>query len=49
VVLNKGEGVYLWDQEGKKFLDMMSAYSAHCGALARSGGQALRLLARLSQ
>lgn len=32
VVLNKGEGVYLWDQEGKKFLDMMSAYSAvSCG------------------
>lgn len=28
VVLAKGEGVYLWDQEGKKYLDMMSAYSA---------------------
>ena len=28
VVLNKGEGVYLWDHEGKKYLDMMSAYSA---------------------
>lgn len=28
VILNKGEGVYLWDQEGKKYLDMMSAYSA---------------------
>lgn len=32
VVLNKGDGIYLWDQEGKKFLDMMSAYSAvSCG------------------
>ncbi len=28
VVLNKGDGVYLWDHEGKKYLDMMSAYSA---------------------
>jgi len=32
VVLSKGEGIYLWDQEGKKYLDMMSAYSAvSCG------------------
>jgi ornithine--oxo-acid transaminase len=28
VVLNRGEGLYLWDHEGKKYLDMMSAYSA---------------------
>ncbi len=28
VVLNRGEGVYLWDHDGKKYLDMMSAYSA---------------------
>jgi ornithine--oxo-acid transaminase len=28
VVLAKGEGVWLWDVEGKKYLDMMSAYSA---------------------
>ena len=28
VMLNKGEGVYLWDQDGRKYLDMMSAYSA---------------------
>jgi ornithine--oxo-acid transaminase len=28
VVLTRGEGVYLWDDEGKKYLDMMSAYSA---------------------
>ncbi len=28
VVLTRGEGCYLWDQEGKKYLDMMSAYSA---------------------
>ncbi|MDP2205153.1 MAG: ornithine--oxo-acid transaminase [Alphaproteobacteria bacterium] len=32
VVLHRGEGLYLWDQEGKKYLDMMSAYSAvSCG------------------
>ncbi len=34
VVLDKGEGVWLWDTDGKKYLDMMSAYSAvshgHC-------------------
>ncbi len=34
VVLVKGEGVYVWDDDGNKYLDMMSAYSAvshgHC-------------------
>ncbi len=34
VVLVKGEGVYLWDEQGNRYLDMMSAYSAvshgHC-------------------
>lgn len=28
VVLVRGEGVYVWDENGKKYLDMMSAYSA---------------------
>lgn len=28
VVLIRGEGVYVWDDTGKKYLDMMSAYSA---------------------
>jgi len=28
VVLVHGEGVYLWDDEGQNYLDMMSAYSA---------------------
>lgn len=28
VVLCKGEGVWLWDIEGKRYLDMMTAYSA---------------------
>ena len=28
VVLARGEGVYVWDEDGKKYLDMMSAYSA---------------------
>ena len=28
IVLEKGEGVYLWDVDGNKYLDMMSAYSA---------------------
>jgi ornithine--oxo-acid transaminase len=34
VVLTRGEGVYLWDVEGKKYFDFLSAYSAvnqgHC-------------------
>ena len=28
VVLERGEGVYLWDVEGKKYFDFLSAYSA---------------------
>ncbi|MGC1204417.1 MAG: ornithine--oxo-acid transaminase [Flavobacteriaceae bacterium] len=28
VVLNRGEGVYVWDLEGKKYYDFLSAYSA---------------------
>ena len=28
VVLSKGEGVYVWDVEGKKYYDFLSAYSA---------------------
>jgi ornithine--oxo-acid transaminase len=28
VVLTRGAGVFVWDDEGKKYLDMMSAYSA---------------------
>lgn len=34
VVLDRGEGVYVWDLEGKKYFDFLSAYSAvnqgHC-------------------
>ena len=28
VVLERGEGVWVWDTQGKRYLDMMSAYSA---------------------
>jgi ornithine--oxo-acid transaminase len=28
VVLSKGEGVWVWDPEGKKYMDMLSSYSA---------------------
>ena len=28
VVLNRGEGIYVWDVEGKKYVDFLSAYSA---------------------
>src|SRR6202142_4205984 len=34
VVLSKGEGVYVWDADGKKYYDFLSGYSAlnqgHC-------------------
>ncbi len=34
VVLEKGEGIYVWDVEGKRYFDFLSAYSAvnqgHC-------------------
>ncbi len=34
VVLDRGEGVYVWDAEGKRYFDFLSAYSAvnqgHC-------------------
>ena len=34
VVLERGEGVFVWDVEGKKYFDFLSAYSAvnqgHC-------------------
>ncbi len=49
VVLNKGEGVFLWDIEGKRYFDFLSAYSAvnqgHCNPkiLAALVEQASRL------
>jgi ornithine--oxo-acid transaminase len=34
VVLNRGQGIWVWDVEGKKYMDMLSGYSAlnqgHC-------------------
>ncbi len=34
IVISRGEGVYVWDAEGKKYFDFLSAYSAlnqgHC-------------------
>jgi ornithine--oxo-acid transaminase len=49
VVLARGEGAYLWDVEGRRYIDMMSAYSAashghgHPRILAALTTQALRL------
>jgi ornithine aminotransferase len=49
VVLTRGEGVYVWDVEGRRYLDMMSAYSAvshghaHPALLAVLSEQAARL------
>jgi ornithine--oxo-acid transaminase len=50
VVLTRGEGVWLWDSEGRKYLDMMSAYSAvshgHCNPRLVEAAQ--KQLARLN-
>ena len=49
VVLSRGEGVWLWDDEGRRYLDMLSAYSAvsfgygHPRLLAALNRQAARL------
>jgi ornithine--oxo-acid transaminase len=49
VVLTRGEGSYLWDVEGRRYVDMMSAYSAvslghaHPRILAALAAQAQRL------
>ena len=29
VVLNRGEGVYVWDVEGKRYLDFLCGYSSN--------------------
>ena len=29
IVIEKGEGVYLWDVEGKKYYDFLSEYKIH--------------------
>lgn len=49
VVLSKGEGVFVWDVEGKRYYDFLSAYSAvnqgHChpGIVAALAEQASQL------
>ena len=49
VVLTRGEGVYVWDVEGKRYLDCLSSYSAvnqgHCHPkiMAAMAEQASRL------
>jgi ornithine--oxo-acid transaminase len=49
VVLSRGEGVWLWDDQGRRYLDMLSAYSAvsfgygHPRLLAALNKQAQRL------
>src|SRR5260370_26437662 len=49
VTLARGEGAYLWDTDGRRYIDMMSAYSAvshghgHPRILAALEAQARRL------
>ena len=58
VVLSRGEGVWVWDVDGNRYLDCLSAYSAvnqgHChpkilAAMVRAGDPADADLARLPQ
>ena len=58
VTLARGEGAYLWDTDGRRYIDMMSAYSAvshghgHPRILAvldSAGAAPRRAVARLSQ
>lgn len=54
VVLVRGRGVYVWDEEGHRYIDMMSAYSAvslgHCHPrLVRALSQQARQLAVTSR
>jgi ornithine--oxo-acid transaminase len=44
VVLARGEGAYLWDTSGRRYIDMMSAYSA-----ASHGHAHPRILAALER
>jgi ornithine--oxo-acid transaminase len=54
VVLTKGQGIWVWDVEGKKYLDFLSAYSAvnqgHChpkiAAVMREQADKLTLTSR---
>lgn len=54
VVLVRGEGAYLWDEAGQRYIDMMSAYSAvshgHCHPrLTRALNEQARTLAVTSR
>src|SRR5438874_12390602 len=58
VVLSRGQGVWVWDTQGNRYLDCLSAYSAvnqgHChpkilAAIGGAGGPADADVARLSQ
>ena len=58
VVLNRGEGVFMWDVDGKRYYDFLSGYSAvnqgHChpkiiAALTRAGAKTYPYLPGFSQ
>ena len=46
VVLTRGEGVYVWDVEGRRYLDCLSAYSA---AISWRRGRLVRSRRRVMQ
>lgn len=47
VVINRGKDIYLWDTTGKKYIDMMSAYSAV--SLGHSHPKIIKTLAKQSK
>jgi ornithine--oxo-acid transaminase len=47
VVLTRGKGVYVWDTEGRRYLDMMAAYSAV--SFGHANPRLLRALTRQAQ
>lgn len=54
IVLTRGEGVYVWDSEGNRYIDMMSAYSAvshgHCNPkLVKALTEQAKILAVVSR
>lgn len=44
VVITKGEGVWVWDIEGKKYLDFLSASRRYCSESGLTSGDKLKSL-----
>lgn len=54
VILSKGKGIWVWDNEGKKYLDFLSSYSAvnqgHCHPkIAQAAAKQMKILTLTSR